>query len=171
MGKEEYPLSYDFNYTILLRKTSHLHLTPPYGHCSHYWPFGAKSHIECYRKCIQSQHKTRFKCIPLLIDNFVHELDFNSMDTKICLSETFAERERLSKEFREKCLTECPINCFDVEYHQKVIQTEEHFDNDQWFNETNKWIAIQGLNLKAGPDSRPTEFGIVWDSSEPMFAY
>ena len=91
------------------------------------------------------------------------------MDTKICLFETFAERQNHWKQFRDKCLTECPINCFDVEYHQKVIQTEEHFDNDEWFNRLeNIKITFEDLNLKTiknkrNSDERPVERRIVWD--------
>ena len=69
------------NHTIIISKTLKTLLTRPHGNCSYYdgssgQPFGAKSHNHCMRRCVRIYVKSVYKCNPIYIDNYIHELDF-----------------------------------------------------------------------------------------------
>ena len=171
-----------FNYTIFLSKTSKQYLSRPYGKCSNYdknWrqPFGAHNYIQCYRKCIQFKHKTRFDCIPLIIDNFITELDFDSVDNKVCSFETFFERQNSSEEFQEFCVNKCPKDCFKIEYYSEIKKSTKYQDNQHWFDHPiaelppNSGVYREDFNEPDRFYERPVERRIVWDTSKPMFAY
>ena len=175
----DFEMQRGFNYTIFLSKTLRQRLHHSNALCNDYeltinrfW--NAKSYIQCYRKCIQYKHKTRFDCIPLFIDRYITELDFDSVDNKICSFETFSERKNNLTEFRKYCRRKCPKDCFNVEYHPIYKKSENYFGNQQWFD----YPAIKPPNVKGftieNPDNfyeRPVERRIVWDTSKPMFAY
>ena len=175
----DFEMKRGFNYTIFLSKTLRQRLHNSNALCNDYeltskrfW--NAKSYIQCYRKCIQYKHKTLFGCIPLFIDRYITELDFDSVDYEFCGFETFSERRNNLTEFRKYCRRICPKDCFNVEYHSIYKKSENYFGNQQWFD----YPAIKPPNVKGftieKPDNfyeRPVERRIVWDTSKPMFAY
>ena len=101
-----------------------------------------------------------WECVPYLIDNFITEYDLTNDETKSCSNNTLEDmnnRKRVERGFVEKCLKICPKECFRVEYSSKLKERESYFDNQVWLTKQTYF--------------RPFERVIVWDSSEPMFAY
>ena len=175
-----------FNYTVNLRKTSRQRLSHPYGQCT------TDSHIQCYRKCIQSQHKRIFKCIPLFVINYMHESDFNSLDTDICHYDSLSKRKNFGHKFKYFCYKQCPKDCFTVEYNARVVGSEipiiesrSHDSGWSGFHHDTSRVFKQSLigwhsgeafepeepDIDTPVNNVPVERRFVWDSSELMFAY
>ena len=170
-----------YNYTVFVSKTSQTYLGFPYGNCSDYsvpsaLTYNALSHLQCYRKCVQFKHRIKFNCIPIFIDDTIIELDFESGNnfTNVCDFSTFYERKNLSKHFHDFCLNQCPKECFTVEYNSKVRKSETFIGNAHWFDRPIRDPPTEQY-VKFKPQTnfyeRPVERRIIWDESEPMFAY
>ena len=176
-------MAFGFNYTIALSKTSHQYLSPPYGQCNTYkgdsiHPFDASNSIQCYRKCIQWRHKNLLNCVPIFIYNLMNENSFKSLNTNVCNITSFDIRYNISNEMNKFCHNFCPKDCFNVEYKSKAIKSEIHFDNQKWFDFqlpdiVKQRIGRMGANVENNVRFvlRPVERRIIWDSSEPIFAY
>ena len=98
------------------------------------------------------------------MDNFITEYDVINDETKRCSTnrdETKGvDRKPDKREFVEKCLKICLKDCFQVKYSSNLKARETYFDNQVWLDEA-----------KTNFHGRPYERVIVWDSSQPMFAY
>ena len=152
------------NYSIIVKKSSHQYMSRPYGNCHDYrvpqdTTYHAMSYIQCYRKCLAHQYIDKFNCIPYLIDNFITEYDLINNETKRCSTnrEDVMYRRLGENVFVEKCTKICPKECFRVEYFSEVKRREIFFDNQKWVNKEMFDRAYERM--------------IVWDSSQPMFAY
>ena len=157
----------DKNISIVVKKSSHQYMSPPFGQCYDYripdkTIYNGMSYMECYRKCLTHQYIKNWECVPYMMDNFITEYDSTNDETKRCstIREEVIIRKRDERDFVEKCLKICPKECFRVEYSSKLKQRETCFDNQVWLS-----------SYKSKPFSVPLERVIVWDSSEPMFAY
>ena len=152
------------NYTIIVSKLSKQSIGWPYGKCVHYstngQPFGATSQTHCYRKCLKELYRTRFKCVPLFIDNMLHESDINYLmttRTKIC--ETSPQMLKNLRNINSNiCHIKCPEDCHKVYYSSVLKKTIEYFGNQVWFDKMKK--------LEHSVHRR-----VVWDRSQPMLTY
>ena len=158
-----------FNYTIFVSKLLRQYLGHPYGECSDYQipsalTYYATSSMQCYRKCIQWQHIKQFNCTPIFIDNYVHENDFESIDTEFCSIDTFDKRENQSIEMNDICHKQCPKDCLHVEYSSRVEKSVNLFGNQQWFD-------YKQCNNYDNFYERPLQRSVLWDTTKPMFAY
>ena len=138
-------------------------MSPPFGKCSNYeipkaLTYYAMSQHECYRKCLSWQFILEWNCIPYVIRTFITEYDLVNY-SNICSTKNLqdvVDRMDFENEFKEKCLKICPRECFSVEYSTKVIDIETFFNNQEWVNQF---------------DNKFYERTVLWDTSEPMFAY
>ena len=153
------------NYSISVRAIQRKFLDYPYGECYSYesdgQPFNARSQTQCYRKCVREYCEKHYKCIPLFIDYYIHENDFKGRnENKFCsLKENLLFEKWLKQtNYEEKCRSLCPKNCIQTQYFWKTKRKKfSLFDgNEYWFK--------QG-------DDEYRENNIVWDTSQPMFAY
>ena len=151
--------------SIIVKKSSHNYLSKPFGSCIDYsipnaLTYYGMSHYECYRKCLFFEHKKQWNCIPYVMFSFITEYDLIDNITKICrtniIDEIKFKQEFARKYFSEKCLKRCPKDCFQVEYLNKVLDLESYLDNKQVNNQKKNNLF---------------ERNILWDTSEPMFAY
>ena len=152
------------NYSIVVKKSSHQYMNRPFGQCFDYkipndLTYKSMSYIECYRKCLSHHYIEHLKCVPYFIDNFITEYDLTNDKTNICSTnaENVMKRRLVEKGFIKKCSKKCPKECFRVEYSSEVKERSNYFSNQEWFNSNEFARGHQRL--------------IVWDSSEPMFAY
>ena len=152
------------NYSIVVKKSSHQYMSRPFGQCYNYaipdkLTYYSMSYIECYRKCLTHHYIRQSNCVPYIIDKFITEYDLTNNETKMCSTneEDVMNRRAMEKVFVKKCSKECPKECFHVKYSSEVKERSSHFSNQVWLNSQMMERAYQRL--------------IVWDSSEPMFAY
>ena len=155
------------NISVVVTKASHKYMSPPFGQCSEYQIpdktlYNGMSYIECYRKCLINQYIKSEECVPYMIDNFITEYDVTYNERKRCSTnrDDMNNRERVEMDFVRKCLKICPKECFRVEYSSNVKERETYFDNQVW---------VSGYIFETY--LKPRERVIVWDSSQPMFAY
>lgn len=140
------------NYTFSVVRSSRQYLGSPYGQCSDYRDSDSKSRQQCYRNCFQDNHEMTFQCIPLFIDYFVSELDFNSNTIKLCSD------KKLVQKISEKCFKLCPKECLREEYSYRITESVSRTtDIDHWLEQNDEQRLYSKL--------------IQWDSSEPMFAF
>ena len=57
----------------------------------------------------------------------------------------------------DKCLSLCPIDCLTVDYFYDILETDSFVRNDYWFE----------LNSS----QRYSKTTLIWDSTQPMYAY
>ena len=152
------------NYSIVVKKSSHQYMSRPFGQCFNYvipdeLTYYSMSYIECYRKCLTHHYNENFNCVPYIIDKFITGYDLIANETKICSTNTenVLNRRPIEKIFVKKCLKKCPKECFRVDYSSEVKERLSYFSNQVWLNIDRSYRPLQRL--------------IVWDSSEPMFAY
>ena len=152
------------NYSIVVTKNLRQYLEPPFGECSIYsknsgQPFNASSHMQCYRLCLGNFAERLLNCTPLLIDGSFSELDFPTNETNLCLFKEykqFDESKRI-KQLIEKCKNLCPIDCQTVDYSYSVHRTDTQIGNEFWYN--------------LSESERYYRKSLIWDSTQPMFAY
>ena len=152
------------NYSIVVKKSSHQYMSWPFGQCSDYrianqFTYHSQSYIECYRKCLIHKYIKQYNCVPYIIENFITEYDLINNVTKMCSTNTedVMNRRPMEKIFVNKCSKECPKECFRVDYSSEMKERLSYFSNQNWFDSFYYNRSIQR--------------SIVWDSSEPMFAY
>ena len=152
------------NYTIIVKKSSHQYMSRPFGQCFDYRipnevTYQSMSYTECYHKCLIHHYIKKYNCVPYIIENFITEYNLTNKETKMCSTNTedVINRRPIEKIFVKKCSKECPKECFRVEYTPEVKERSTYFSNQVWFD-TNIY-------------NRSVQRSIVWDSSEPMFAY
>ena len=75
--------------------------------------FEAKSHIECYRKCLTHHYIKRWNCLPFIIDNLITEFDLIGLKTNRCSidREDMRLKTNYEKFLVEKCSKICPQKC------------------------------------------------------------
>ena len=152
------------NYSIIISKLSKHSIGWPYGKCVHYstdgQPFGATSQTHCYRKCLKELYRTRFKCVPLFIDNMLHESDINYlMTTRTNICETSPQMLKNLKNINTNvCHNKCPEDCHKVYYSSVLKKTVEYYGNQDWFDKSRK-------------DMQSVHRRVVWDRSQPMLTY
>ena len=173
----------DSNYTISVSKTLRQSLSRPYNKkCNDYndssgQPLAVTSHTQCVRNCIKEYSVKHFNCIPLFIDGVSHELDFNfnqSVDNRIFCSvlkkynKIYSNNEtefnqlltkwiKDKRKVKENCVQLCPKDCLTIDYSTSIWRLENLLGNQYWFD------------IK--PSLRPFKRTVVWDTSQPMFAY
>ena len=152
------------NSSYLVKKSSHQYMNRPFGQCFDYQipndlTYNSMSYFECNRKCLTHQYIERWNCVPYLIENFITEYDETNNVIKRCSTNRDDVRNKRLEEplFNDICNKKCPKECFEVEYSSEVKKINTFFSNQDWINSD---------QLK-----RAYERVIVWDSSEPMFAY
>ena len=152
------------NVSIVVKKSSHQYMSRPFGQCHHYrtpndLTYNAMSYIECYRKCLKRQYIKRWICVPYLIDHFITEYDVTNDVIERCSTNLNQVRNKIRQEqnFAKLCSKNCPKECFQVEYSSETKERNTFFANQKW--------------IDSDPKSRAYERQIVWDTSEPMFAY
>ena len=64
---------------------------------------------------------------------------------------------RLQNQWNRKCKNYCPIDCQSVDYSYSVHKTDSQVRNEFWYN----------LN----ESERYYRKSLIWDSTQPMFAY
>ena len=142
--------------TILVSKTSHHYLKPPYGNCSDYQDndrmFNSSNHWQCYRQCIKTMAENIFNCRPVLIEYTSHELDSDSyIECDSSVQKLFDEYLK-TQNISSKCNQICPKNCVDIDFKMNVIKETQ---NDLGRNNS------QTTNYRS----------LVWDTTQPMFVY
>ena len=158
---DSYFIGNQFNYTINVRKEVQKRLDWPYGKCVHYRTdgqrLGATSQTQCYRNCLKQLYINRFKCVPLFVDNLLHESDINYlMTTGIKLCETSLQMLKHIRNIEPNiCRNKCPDDCRKVSYSSEKRLSHEYIGNQQWFEEK---------------EFAPAHRRFVWDN-QPMFAY
>ena len=152
------------NYSLVLTKTLTQYMEPPFGECSNYWPitqqhFNASSHMQCQRQCLRNFAERLYNCTPLLIDSSFNELDFPTNDKTLCGFEIFKEFEenKLNFSLITRCKKYCPNDCKAVEYFYSVHKTDTQIGNEFWHN--------------LSESKRYYRKSLIWDSTQPMFAY
>ena len=156
--------TFETNYSIIVKKSSHQYMNRPFGQCYDYLipdelTYQSMSYIECYRKCLTQHYIRQWNCVPYIIDKFITEYDLTNNETKMCSTnaEDVINKRTMETVFVRKCSKQCPKECFRVEYSSVVKERSTHFSNQVWLN--SKLVE------------RAYKQSIVWDSSEPMFAY
>ena len=153
-----------YNHTFIISKTLRTLLPKPHGNCSSYessgeQPFGAISNRHCVRRCVRYYWKQRMGLYPLLIDGYLHELDYETNGTETY--QTFRSSETIYKELMYnasiECLRYCPQQCLTVDYNWKVMSSDTYIGNELWHNSSLENIT--------------TEKSLVWDSTQPLFVY
>ena len=146
------------NYTITLRQTKYQYTSWPYGECRDY-SVDSLSRIQCYRMCLTQQYLLKWKCVPLFTDNAITDYDITN-ETKFCWyeSDKMFDYRRSETIFIDKCWKLCPKDCYDVEYHTRIVEMKNRVDDISW----------NDIMLKK---KIPVERTIMWDSNELMFAY
>ena len=152
------------NYTLILSKTLRTYLEPPFGDCSYYspnsdQPFNASSYMQCYRLCIKDLIEKQFNCVPLFIEDSISEMDFPTNNKTLCpfktltdLDFTLKKKQRLSK-----CNNYCPKDCLTLDFDSNLVKSDTKIGNEFWYN----------LN----ESERYYRKSLIWDSTQPMFAY
>ena len=79
--------------------------------------------------------------------------------TKIVEKIVFKEFQEMRKTdgLNDKCLSLCPIDCLTVDYFYDILETDSFVRNDYWFE----------LNSS----QRYSKTTLIWDSTQPMYAY
>ena len=100
-----------------------------------------------------------YNCTPLLIDGSFNELDFPTNDNTLCGFEKFKafEENKLKNNLISECKKFCPIDCKTVDYSYSVHKTDTQIGNEFWYNLTES--------------ERYYRKSLIWDSTQPMFAY
>ena len=151
------------NYTVMLTKELRRYLGHPYSKCNNYQgeghPFNGSSHIHCYRQCIREYIKRNMSCVPLIIDNLIHEMDFTSYESEVCSlkNDSIEMQGKVESNIRQKCLDLCPEDCVKVEYSSVIRKSENHFGTQNWFD--------------TKETDRKIEKHILWDTSRPIIVY
>ena len=151
------------NYTLFVTKTLRTYLEPPYGECNSYssrtyQPFNASSHMECYRLCIRDFYEKLFNCVPLFIDDSMIESDFLTTNKTLCSFKTLMNFKNLTEnQTHIQCTKYCPKDCLTVDYSSVMKSTDIRIGNEFWYN----------LN----ESERYYRKSLIWDSTQPMFAY
>ena len=161
------------NNSILVKKSSHQYMNRPFGQCFDYQipndlTDNSMSYIECYRKCLTHQYIKRWNCVPYLIENFITEYDEINNDIKRCSTNREDVKNKRLEEpiFAKKCSLKCPNECFRVEYSSETKRRNTYLSNQEWIN-----LDINQEANELDSFTKAYERVIVWDSSEPMFAY
>ena len=152
------------NYSLVLSKTLTQYMEPPFGECSKYWPinhkyYNASSYMQCRRQCLRHFGERLYNCTPLLIDGSFSELDFPTNDKTLCDSGKYVKFESKPNYplIVRKCKKFCPIDCKTVDYSYSVHKTDNLIGNEFWFN--------------LSESERYYRKSLIWDSTQPMFAY
>ena len=144
--KTEWNFDGDFEPKIIVvSKTMHKFLKPPYGDCSDYLDhlFDSTNQWQCYRKCIKTLAQKKFNCKPVFIENTLHELDSDYyLDCNSIIQKRFDEYFTANN-LCKKCEQICPKNCLNIDFQMNVKS-----DNN-------------------GEDSK----SLFWDTTQPMFIY
>ena len=152
------------NYSLVITKTMRSYLKPPFGNCSDYSTetdrlFNGSSHMLCYRQCFRSQVKDLLGCVPLFTDDSLNELDYISIEEKLCPHEKLSYLLKNVPEYDviSKCKTICPKDCLTVDYNYYLRKSDSLIGNEFWHNlDKTKRLSKQSL---------------IWDSTQPMFEY
>ena len=151
----------EYNYTIILKKESRKSIGRQFGQCANYRTdgqrLGATSQTQCYRNCLKQLYINRFKCVPLFVDNLLHESDINYlMTTGIKLCETSPQMLKHIRNIEPNvCRNKCPDDCRKVYYSSEKRLSIEYIGNQKWYDM--EWHT-------------PMHRRFVWDN-QPMFAY
>ena len=114
--------------------------------------------MQCYRLCIRDFADKLFNCVPLFIDDSISELDFLTNDKTICHFESFVELNNITKrQLFSKCSNYCPKDCRTVDYSTVVKRSDSEMNNEFWYN--------------LSESQRYYRKSLIWDSTQPMFAY
>ena len=155
---------HQLNCSIVVKKSSHQYMSRPFGQCYDYGipidlTYYSISFSECYRKCLAHHYIKQWDCVPYIMDKFITEYDLTNNETKKCSTnaEDVMNKRQMEKDFVKRCSKICPKECFRVEYSSVVKYRNNYFFNQVWINSL--------------PFDRAIRRSIVWDSSEPMFAY
>ena len=138
-------------------------MEPPFGNCSYYHPntvrpFNARSFMQCYRLCIRNFAEKHFNCVPIFIEESISELDFPTNDKTVCPFHSFVELNNITKtKLFSKCSNYCPKDCLTVDYSSIVKRSDSEMNNEFWYN--------------LSESQRYYRKSLIWDSTQPMFAY
>jgi len=150
-----------FNHSIIIRKSIKVYLSKPHGNCSYYdrsageQPFNANSYTHCMRRCIRHYFHRYNNYTPFYVNNYLHELDFETNLVKDLRFYSFDEH--MNRNVSTKCVNYCPKDCLTVEYNSRVVTTDSRIGNHLWHN--------------SSPQNMSTEKALVWDSTQPIPVY
>ena len=97
------------------------------------------------------------------------EYDETNNNIKRCSTNRDDVRNKRLEEpiFKEICSEKCPKECFRVEYSSNIKKRNTYLSNQDWINSGLK----RPMTEQFITHNKAYERVIVWDSSEPMFAY
>ena len=144
---------------ILVQKISHYYLKAPHGNCHEYDDktqkyFNSSNQWQCYRRCLKNHGKQEFNCNPVFIEYTIHELDFTSSDLQIDCNSSFQQMfdKYVNKnDLKTRCEKFCPKDCQRNDFKMKTIRISSYYESH---NQSTHYTK-----------------SLVWDSTQPMFAY
>ena len=148
------------NVTYLVKKTVRQYLSEPYGQCNRYESREQTSRTQCYRQCVQNQYNNRFNCVPVFIDYYNHDLDYNYLRNRFC-EELLQNRELpMMTSISVKCRSQCHKECNEIRYSSEVKEYDSYVEN----------INLQTIGrFMRNNVSYP--FHVQFHTGEPMFRY